>query len=182
MQTSLAGKIEIIGHEGICLTKYLDSKGVWTIGAGATKTEIPDLASWPMDKKIPLPDVIKFFDIWVKRYENAVNKALKVTITQQQFDALVSICYNIGVSGMANSTFMRLINARAPMGDIVNAILKWRKPPEIIPRRKREARLYSTQKYQHGGKCLVFPVSAKGTPLYSKGYEIDVEKYMTDTQ
>lgn len=118
MKMSLEGQIELIGHEGLALSKYLDSVGVWTIGVGATRTEIADLADWPLDKKLTVDEALELFDKSLVRYENAVNKALRVPVSQTQFDALVSICYNIGTGGLTGSTFMRRINQGAAVGRI----------------------------------------------------------------
>lgn len=172
MKTSLKGLVELAGHEGVCLNPYLDSVGVWTIGIGATKSEIVGLdASHP---DITIEQAIDLFKHSIVKYENAINKALKVEVTQTQFDALVSICYNIGCAGAANSTFMKLINAKAPLQLIANAILMWKKPPEILGRRKKEALLFTEGIYSNKGKALVFPVNSKYKPVYSKGKTVDI--------
>ena len=47
MKTSLAGAMEIIAHEAIVLTRYRDSKGIWTIGVGHTSSAgAPDPAAF----------------------------------------------------------------------------------------------------------------------------------------
>lgn len=127
MKTSKQGMIELAGHEGICLTKYKDSVGVWTIGVGATKSEIPDLASWPMDKSLKMSEVFDLFKKSLVKYETAINKAINVKLTQEEYDALSSICYNIGTGwfgagGHAKATFVNRINsgARAFFGDILD--------------------------------------------------------------
>jgi GH24 family phage-related lysozyme (muramidase) len=118
MKTSLKGKMFLTGLEGICLTKYLDSVNVWTVGVGATKTEIPDLASWPREKSLTIPECFDLLEESLEDYEEAVNRNLKVRVTQEQFDALVSICYNIGTGGLARSTFIKRINAGYPVGNV----------------------------------------------------------------
>lgn len=172
MKTSIEGKIELLGHEGICLKPYLDSVNVWTIGGGATKSEIPGLNG--SHRELTIKEVLDLFDVSLVKYENAVNKALKVEITQKQFDALVSICYNIGTGGLVKSTFMKLINSKATNQAISNAILMWRKPIEILGRRKKEAKLYTEGVYSNGGKCLVFPVNSNHRPVYSKGKVVNI--------
>ncbi len=110
MEISKKGKAEIAQYEGCGLTKYLDSVDVWTIAFGATSSEIIDLRLWPYDKSISLQEAFKMFNDGLVKYSNAVSSSLKVEVNQEQFDALCSITYNIGISGMHNSTFMRLIN------------------------------------------------------------------------
>ncbi len=183
METSLKGMIELTGHEGICLTKYLDSVGVWTIGVGATISEIPDIVEWPRDKTLTMKEVFALFKQSLKKYERAVNNAIKVDITQEQFDALVSICYNIGtgwfgVGGHAIATFVKRINAGAMKDSIYAAIMAFTKPVEITARRKKEATLYINGTYQNKGRALLFSVNTRGKPVYKDGKSIDVALYL----
>ena len=97
MKISNKGLVELVGHEGVCLSKYRDSVGVWTIGIGATRSEIPDLASWPLSKTITLQESFELLRKSILKYESAINEALKCNVPQHQFDALVSWCYNVGV-------------------------------------------------------------------------------------
>lgn len=177
MKSSLEGLVFLASLEGVALSKYLCSAGVVTIGVGATKSEIPDIAEWPASKTITVEDAFDLLDKSIVRYENAINKALKVEVTQNQFDALVSIAYNIGTHGAATSTFMRRINTGASMSAITAAILMWDKPKEIIGRRKKEVELFSKGNYGDG-KVSVFAVNSKLQPVYSKGKIIDARKYL----
>ncbi len=172
MNISNNGIAELFGHEGLCLSPYLDSVGVVTIGFGATKSEIPGLSLSHPD--ITIKEAVELFRIGIKKYENAINKALHVDVTQEQFDALISICYNIGCSGAANSTFVKRINAGDTLQHIKQAIMMWCKPKEITARRAKEALLYTDGKYSNGGKCLVFPTNGAGRTLYAKGKSVDV--------
>ena len=54
--------------------------------------------------------------------EDCVNEAVKVELTQQQFDACVSLCFNIGCGAFKKSTLVRLLNA----GDFDAAALQFR--------------------------------------------------------
>lgn len=173
MNVSTKGIAELFGHEGVCLSPYLDSVGVWTIGFGATKSEIPGLDGSHRD--ITMKEAVELFRIGIKKYENAVNKALKVDVTQEQFDALCSICYNIGTGGLSGSTFIKRINAGESLQRIKEAIMMWCKPKEITARRAKEALLYTDGIYSNGGKCLVFPTNGKGRTLYAKGKSVNVE-------
>lgn len=113
MKTSTNGCLEILSYEGIALSKYYDSVGVQTIGAGATVSEIPNIKQWAWDKTLTLDEVADLFKKSLTKYENGVNKAVKVAIKQHQFDALVSFCYNVGTGGMSKSTLLKRINAGA---------------------------------------------------------------------
>lgn len=180
MSTSLEGMIEIASHEGICLTKYKDSVGVWTIAIGATRTEIPDIARWPADKKLSIEECFELFKKSLVKYEKAVRRGLKVDVPQHAFDALVSWCYNVGTGWVKKATVIKLINKGVPVSDkrIYNALMMYKKPPEIIGRRKKEAILLTTGKYSNNGKVLVFPVSRRFSPIYSRGYRVNVREYL----
>lgn len=179
MKTSLKGMVELAGHEGICLSKYKCSAGVWTIGVGATRSEIRDLAKWPIDKSITLPEAFELLQKSIVKYENAVNKALKVDVEQHVFDALVSWCYNVGTGWVKKSTILRLINrGEKSQTRLYNALMMYKKPKEIIGRRRKEAKLLTTGVYSNNGKALVFPVSNTGRPSYARGKTIDVAGYL----
>lgn len=193
------GMAQLLGLEGIALTKYYDSVGVQTIGGGATASDIPDLKKWSWDRELSLDDCVALFRKHIIKYEAAVNRALNVEIEQHQFDALVSICYNIGINGMARSTFMRRINsgypltsirnarstvmkrfnARYPLKSIYEAILMWDIPKEIIGRRRKEADLYISGTYSEKGLVNVFPISKTShKPIYGRGKSINMLEYL----
>lgn len=178
MKTSNKGRVELVGHEGICLSKYKDSVGVWTIGVGATRTEIPDIASWPLDKKISMQEAFDLLSKSIVKYEDAVNKALLKPIKQYEFDALVSWCYNVGVGWVRKASVIRLINEGAGQGQLHDALMLFKKPSEIIGRRTKEANLLAYGKYSNQGKALLFPVSSSGFPIYSRGTSINVWEYI----
>jgi len=193
MKTSNKGKVEIIGHEGISLSKYKDSVGVWTIGMGATASEIPDLASWPLSRTLTLQEVFDLFSKSIVKYEDAVNKALTREVAQSQFDALVSWCYNVGVGYTRpvydrkgnmtrdTATVIKLLNKGADAAALHDALLMYRKPMEIIKRRTKEATLLAYGKYCNDGKATLFPVSSNGYPVYKKGTVINLWEYISDT-
>lgn len=70
-------------------------------------------------------------------FEAAVNGAATVPVTQDQFDALVSLAFNIGAHGFAGSTVVHKLN----LGDLAgaaDAFLMWVHPPELRARREAE--------------------------------------------
>lgn len=180
MHMSKKGMIELAGHEGICLTKYKDSVGVWTIGVGATRTEIPDIARWPQDKSITVEEAFELMKKSIVKYEKGVRRALKVDVPQHTFDALVSWCYNVGTGWCKKATVIKLLNkgVSPSSSKVYNALMMFKKPREIIRRRTKEAVLLTTGVYSNKGRALLFPVSKKGSPVYSKGKTIDVNKYL----
>lgn len=179
MKMSREGLAELAGHEGIALTKYKDSVGVWTIGLGATRTEFPDIASWPMDKSITIEEAFQLLKQHVVRYENAINKALIREIKQHQFDALVSWCYNVGTGWANKASVIKGLNRGADNSYLSATLLMFSKPIEIIGRRKKEAKLLTTGIYQNKGLVTIFPVSPKGRPQYEHGRVINALEYIS---
>lgn len=124
MNLSEEGKIFLVGLEGICLNLYLDSVNVRTIAIGATRSEIPNISDLPWTYTITMKEAFELLDKSLGKYVNAINKALKVEVKQHQFDSLISICYNIGTGGASGSTFMKRINAGAPMGRALSGFVE----------------------------------------------------------
>jgi len=133
----------LMNNEGVVLHPYLDTKGIPTIGVGSTY--------WENGAKVKMTDppitekrAMDLFHHTLKHYELSVYSNTRDDINQNQFDSLVSFCYNIGVNGFKNSTLVKRINAGASEQSITNAFLMWLKPKEITGRRKREVKLYFT--------------------------------------
>jgi lysozyme len=140
MKMSSGGRKKLTAREGKRLKAYKDSVGVLTIGVGHTSMAGPPKVTSGMTITSAESDAIFSRDL--VKYENAVNKAVKVPLTQSQFDALTSLCFNIGPTAFAKSTLVRKLNA----GDIqgaANAFLSWNKAggkviPGLVTRRKAE--------------------------------------------
>lgn len=153
--------------EGVCLQPYLDSVGVWTIGVGITKYDGKDPRSFGT---ITIDQAIQMFKDRISAYSKPVQDC-GLQLTQTQFDALTSFCYNVGPGNLHS-----LIHARN-VQQVGEALMLYTKPPEVSGRRLKEQSLYKTGKYSSKGKVLVFPVSATHHPVYGKGYELDVSGY-----
>lgn len=140
MDLSPIGEAVLIAREGRRLKAYKDSVGVWTIGIGVTTvTGKPVTAGMA----ITSAQCDALFEVTVARYVDAVNRGLKVAVAQHVFDALVSVCYNIGIAGFLGSTFLRRLNAGDRAG-ARDAILMWGKPAAIVTRRRAEAEQFVT--------------------------------------
>ena len=115
MVVSLFGIDLICGFEGLRLKAYDDGVGVWTIGFGTTvypngiRVKKGDTCTEAQAKAYMVYDL--------KKFESAVNNAVTVPLNQNQFDALVSLTYNIGPSAFSKSTLVKKLNA----GDIRGA-------------------------------------------------------------
>jgi lysozyme len=80
------------------------------------------------------------------KYAKPVRAAAGRKLPQHQFDALVSLCINIGQSGFAGSTVARLVAQGARQG-VGKAIRMWDQPAILEPRRDREVDLYQNGNY-----------------------------------
>lgn len=90
-------------HEGCKLKAYQDQVGVWTIGYGHTYNVDPSDVITEEKAKAYLST-----DLMTADY--GVNKAVKRMLAQCQFDACVSLAFNIGVHAFAQSTLARELN------------------------------------------------------------------------
>ena len=109
MHISPSGMDLICNFEGKRLTAYDDGVGVWTIGFGTTvypngiKVMKGDTCTEAQAKTYMAHDL--------KKFEATVNKAVTVQLNQNQFDALVSLAYNIGTNAFSKSTLVKKLNA-----------------------------------------------------------------------
>ena len=140
-QMSENGLKFLMNNEGVRLKPYLDTKGIPTIGVGNTFYEDGSKVKMT-DPPITEKRAMELFRWILKQYELAVYSNTRDDINQNQFDALVSFTYNVGVTAFKNSTLLKRINANASQQSITNAFMMWNKPKEIIRRRKREVELY----------------------------------------
>lgn len=109
MKISNTGINLIKGFEDLRLKAYDDGVGVWTIGYGTTsingvKVKKGDTCTAEQAKAYMAQDL--------KKFESAVNTAVKVPLNQNQFDALVSLTYNIGIGAFKDSTLLKKLNAK----------------------------------------------------------------------
>jgi len=155
MKISKRGLLEIAEHEGIVPGPYLDSRGVWTWGIGHTAAagaQDPEAMArgMPDDIDTAIIGALKQFDRDLDNYERRVNRAIKVPISQHQFDSLVSFDFNTG--GIFKARLTQRINAADP--NAADSFMGWLKPPEIRRRRVDEMRLFQTGDYSADGDAI----------------------------
>ena len=116
---SSAGFVGITSYEGFRSVAYNDGVGVTTIGFGTTVGVKPgDTVTVERALHLALADVSKT--------EAAVRRCVKVPLSQGEFDAYVSLAYNIGTTAFCGSTLVKKANA----GDYAGAcaeITRWNK-------------------------------------------------------
>ena len=130
--------------EGLRLEAYLDSAGIATIGFGTirypngSKVKLGDKTTKSQAKEYKLHDL--------KEFESTVNTSVIVPLSQNQYDALVSLSYNIGSGAFKNSTLLKKLNS----GDYKGAaeqFLVWNKVNSkrvqgLVNRREAERNLF----------------------------------------
>lgn len=142
MKTSQAGLDALAQREGWRLKAYQDVRGIWTIGIGHTAAAGPPKPQRGMT--LTQQSMMDLFAVDIVQYENAVNAAVKVPLTQHQFDACVSLCYNIGVNGFTGSTVVHMLNANQPAA-AANAFRMWETPTVLKARREAERTQFLTK-------------------------------------
>lgn len=131
-------------REGLVLHPYLDSKGIPTIAMGNTYYEDGRKVTMK-DETLTIKEAKELSNIVVNDFTAKVSKLIKTAVTQNQFNACVSLSYNIGIYGFAGSTALRLINKNPNDLAIGKAFMMWTKDKELIGRRKGEVKQYFTK-------------------------------------
>lgn len=102
MQLGAAGKALIQSFESLKLQAYQDQRGIWSIGWGHTPAvEYQETTPEEADE---------WFAQDTQAACNGVMRTVDVPMSQNQFDALVSFTYNVGVGSEAHSTLVGLLN------------------------------------------------------------------------
>lgn len=174
MKVSREGLIEIAAHEGIVTSPYRDSVGVWTVGIGHTASAgNPNPA---IDRReFSIAEIMDIFARDIAKFEKRVNQAFKVKLKQHEFDAAVSMDFNTG--GIHRASWVRHVNS-GNRSAAKKAFMNWRKPPEIIPRRRKERDLFFSGKYTANGMANSYPASAAGRVLWGRGKRVNVGQLM----
>lgn len=126
--------------EGLRLETYRCSAGVLTIGYGHTASVIPGMHITEAEaERLLMRDLAVF--------EAEVSRAVDVELTDNQFAALVSWTYNVGVSAMRGSTLIRKLNA-GDFACVPGELARWNKikgvvAPGLSNRRAAEAGLWA---------------------------------------
>ncbi|KVP19182.1 lysozyme [Burkholderia ubonensis] len=114
--------IELIKHfEGLRLARYLDAVGKPTIGYGHLI-----LPHERFTRPLTPAEADALLRQDLRSAELSLRKLLRVPVTQQQFDALMSFVFNLGSGRLRSSTLLRYLNAGAPVR-AADQFLVWNK-------------------------------------------------------
>lgn len=103
MNISEKGKVLIKSFEGVRLTAYHCSAGVLTIGYGHT-------GNVKLGQKITQEQADCYLMQDLYKTEQQINKLVRVSLTQNQYDALCSLVFNIGTGAFNKSTLLAKLN------------------------------------------------------------------------
>ena len=134
MKTSAAGRALITQREGRKLTAYRDPKGIWTIGVGHVDMTPPKVTPG-MTITESQCDAMLAADLG--QVEGVINFYVKVPISQNEFDAMASLGFNIGADGLRRSSVIKRLN----LGDVAGAaqaFMLWDHPAVLEGRRAEE--------------------------------------------
>lgn len=152
-----AKAIEMIKHhEGVRFKPYRCPAGLWTIGVGHVM--YPEQAKLPITERLNFPlrpednrqftkeEVDAFLANDLSGFERGVARMCPTGLTQQRFDALVSISFNFGLGTLQRSS-IRMKHNRGEFDAAADAFLLYTKGggkilPGLVKRRNDERALY----------------------------------------
>lgn len=94
----------IKSFEGLELEAYLCPANIWTIGYGHTG----DVKEGDTITKAEADELLEKD---LEKFRGGVNRCVKVPVNENQFGALVSFAYNVGIGSLQSSTLLKLLNA-----------------------------------------------------------------------
>jgi len=92
----------------------------WTIGYGHTGPEVKP------QQTVSLEEAERILKSDIAKFEQGVRSACTVPLTANQFDALVSLAFNIGLGNLSSSTLVKLVN-RGNFRGAGDQFLRWNK-------------------------------------------------------
>lgn len=140
--------IQIIkDSESLKLKAYICPAGKLTIGYGHTKKVTPGMIISSLQAEQLLAEDITSAEV-------DLNKLLKKSLKQNQYDALISFIFNIGAQKLATSSLLKMVNTNPNNALIPAEFRKWvyatnpktgvkEQLPGLVIRREKESKLYS---------------------------------------
>jgi lysozyme len=155
MRISQNLKSLLAAWEGVFKRVYLDSAGLATIGIGhlLTRSELTSGKIISSDETIHYQNGIIEQQCWdileddMRDAEETIDKSVKVPLTQNQFDSLVSFAFNIGDHAFWMSTLLKLLNAGL-YEQVPGQMRRWNKVngrivQGLVNRREKEIELWN---------------------------------------
>ncbi|MCF6356126.1 MAG: lysozyme [Candidatus Polarisedimenticolaceae bacterium] len=156
MQMSKNGRKLLAEWEGFETAAYKDSAGLDTIGVGhlITKTESGSGEIEINGEPIKYADGLTEAQVYallgqdLQRFDKAVSESVKTPLNQNQFDALVSFSFNVGVWNFKSSTLLKKLN-EGDYVEVPNQLRRWNKAggkvvQGLVNRREKEINLWES--------------------------------------
>ena len=146
MKLNNSGYLLITEFEGFSAKPYLCSAKIPTIGFGSTYYSDNKRVTM-LDKEITRVQAFEMFKTIADRFASVVSKLVTSPLNQNQFNALVSLAYNIGTGNFASSTILKKVNKNHNDITIELEFKKWNKANKkeiacLTKRRISEANIY----------------------------------------
>ena len=138
LAVSAATLVGIATHEGYRSEAYKDAVDIPTIGFGET-------AGVKMgDETTPERALVQLLES-TEKHADAIRQCIRVPLYQHEFDAYISLAYNIGTRAFCQSTLVKKLNAKDYAG-ACEEIRRWNKAggkvlPGLVKRREAEYRM-----------------------------------------
>lgn len=138
LAVSAAALVGIATHEGYRSEAYKDAVDIPTIGFGET-------AGVKMgDETTPERALVQLLES-TEKHADAIRQCIRVPLYQHEFDAYISLAYNIGTRAFCQSTLVKKLNAKDYAG-ACEEIRRWNKAggkvlPGLVKRREAEYRM-----------------------------------------
>jgi lysozyme len=146
MKLNNNGYLLITEFEGFSAKPYLCSAKVPTIGFGNTYYTNGTKVTL-LDKQITRVQAFEMFKHIADKFASKVSKLVTSPLNQNQFNALVSLAYNIGIAAFTNSTLLKKVNINHNDKSIELEFLKWNKVNKKEVAGLTRRRLYESKVY-----------------------------------
>lgn len=172
MQITTNVALEVAAHEAVIRQAYKDSVNVWTWSVGLTNASGHNVERY-IDNPQTIDHCMEIFVWALENYAGAVRAEFDgFDMTEAEFAGALSFHWNTGA--IRSASWPDLWKA----GDMEAAeasFMQWRKPPEIIPRREKEADLLFRGKWSNDGTMTEYTrLTSRYTPVWSSAVKIDV--------
>lgn len=139
MRASQAAIDLIKSFEGFRSESYQCPAGIWTVGYGTTRGAEPG-------QRVTEAEAVTMLRADLQHVEGVLSAAVKVPVTQAQFDALCSLAYNIGCGNLTRSTLLKRLNGGDAPG-AAEEFLRWNRAGGqvlvgLVRRREAERALF----------------------------------------
>lgn len=164
--------MEVASHEAVVRQAYKDSVGKWTWSVGLTSATGHDVERY-IGKPQSLEDCLRIYAWALDNYADDVRRAFRgVALTKAQFAAALSFHWNTGA--IRSASWVEHFKA-GRIAEAKKAFMNYRRPAEIIPRRRKVRDLFFNGKWSNDGKMMEWTVvKPSGYIDWSKGRKIDV--------